>query len=374
VSDRLRVGVIGCGSMARHHIAGYLRSGRYAVAALADPDAGAMQAMDARFGLSTTHYADPRAMLDAERPDIVSVCVWHAGHAPWTIAAAARRPKAILCEKPMADTLGRAEEMMVACHRAGVKLAIGHQRRFLPAYTMARELIAGGAIGDVLLMLSFAGQGLPNDASHQTDMFRYLLGDRDCRWVMGNVERKTDRFERTTRIEDAAVGVFEFDGGARALILADVTPTMVQGAKIFGTEGQIDLGVDELRLLNAGTGGGWQQHRPDGRFATVEEAGADFEWIEGGTAQADELADWATGALPTHRCQALHGYKALEMIHAIYESARCHERVAMPLQTRVNPLDLMVESGHLAPQRPGAYDIRAFLLRGEQVWGNGGTP
>ena len=62
------------------------------------------------------------------------------------------------------------------------------------------------------------------------------------------------------------------------------------------------------------------------------------------------------------------------MIHAIYESARCHERVVLPLQTRVNPLDLMVESGHLAPQRPGPYDIRAFLLRGERLWGDDEGP
>jgi hypothetical protein len=27
----------------------------------------------------------------------------------------------------------------------------------------------------------------------------------------------------------------------------------------------------------------------------------------------------------------------------------------------------MVESGHLAPERPGRYDIRAFLLRGERM-------
>ncbi len=49
---------------------------------------------------------------------------------------------------------------------------------------------------------------------------------------------------------------------------------------------------------------------------------------------------------------------------------RCHERVMMPMQTRVSPLDLMVESGHLVPERPGAYDIRAFLLRGETFWGH----
>ena len=46
----------------------------------------------------------------------------------------------------------------------------------------------------------------------------------------------------------------------------------------------------------------------------------------------------------------------------------------LPLQTRVNPLDLMVKSGHLAPQRPGAYDIRAFLLRGELLWDGDSEP
>jgi hypothetical protein len=56
------------------------------------------------------------------------------------------------------------------------------------------------------------------------------------------------------------------------------------------------------------------------------------------------------------------------MIHAVYESARRHEKVVLPLQTRVSALDLMVESGHLVPERPGRYDIRAFLLRGERTW------
>lgn len=371
MTDKLRVGIIGCGKMARNHVDGYISSGRYELAAMADLDEAAMAAMDASFGITTKHYHDARVMLDTERLDVVSVCTWHTGHAPWTVAAAARRPKAILCEKPMADTLGHADEMLVACHRNGVKLAIAHQRRFLPAYTMARELIAKGAIGKVSLILSFGGQGLPNYSSHQTDMFRYLMGDEDCRWVMGNVERKTDRFERTTRIEDAAVAVFELAGGARALILADVAPILFQGAQIFGTEGQINLTTEELQLLNAETGGSWRSHRPDGRFFNLADEGENFEWREGAAGQAAELADWISGAADSHRGRAENGYKALEMIHAVYESARCHERVILPMQTRINPLDLMVESGHLAPQRPGAYDIRAFLLRGERLWGEG---
>jgi len=370
MSRKLRVGVIGCGKMAHHHVAGYVNCGRFDVVALADLDESAMDAMDIVQKIKTKHYRDPRVMLDSENLDVVSVCTWHGGHAPWTAAAAARRPKAILCEKPMAETIGRAEEMMVACQRNDVKLVIGHQRRFLPAYTLARELIAKGAIGKVNFMVSFGGQGLPNYSSHQTDMFRYLLSDIECRWVMGNVERKTDRFERTTRIEDRAICVYEFANGARAMILSDVTDTIYQGAQIYGTEGQITLTTDDLQLLNAETGGKWRLHRPDGKFFKVDAEGERFEWLEGGAAQADELADWIEGISATHRGSAENGYKALEMIHGVYESARCHERVMMPMQTRVSPLDLMVESGHLVPERPGAYDIRAFLLRGETFWGH----
>jgi UDP-N-acetyl-2-amino-2-deoxyglucuronate dehydrogenase len=367
MTDRLRVGVIGCGGMSRNHVAGYLNSGRYDVVALADLNDGAMREMDAQFDINTTHYDDGRRMLEEEQLDVVSIGTWHTGHAPWTIAAAAYQPKAILCEKPMADTIGHAEQMLVACKRNGVKLVIGHQRRFLPAYALAKDLIADGAIGDVQLILSFGGQGLPNYSSHQTDMYRYFLSDDECEWVMGNIERKTDQYERATRIEDCAVGVFQFASGPRALLLSDVTPIIYQGAQIFGSEGTINVDTNGLLLLNASTGGAWKEHKPDGKFFRVADEGDRFEWLEAGAAQADELADWIEGKVETHRGRGENAFKALEMIHAIYESARCHEKVIMPMRTRLNPLDIMVESGHLAPERPGAYDIRAFLLRGERM-------
>ena len=43
-------------------------------------------------------------------------------------------------------------------------------------------------------------------------------------------------------------------------------------------------------------------------------------------------------------------------------------KVVLPLRTRLNPLDVMVESGHLVPERPGRFDIRSFLLRDEKMW------
>jgi predicted dehydrogenase len=353
--------------MSRNHIRGYLDCGRYEVVALADLNESSMQEVDQQFDISPRHYTDAHEMLEQERPDVVSVCTWHIGHATWTIAAAAYQPKAILCEKPMADTVGRAEQMMISCRRNKVKLAIAHQRRFLPAYTLARNLIAQGAIGGVRLIQSLGGDGLPNFSSHQTDMYRYLLGDDECDWVMGNIERKTDKYERNTRIEDCALGVFHFLRGAQALLLSDLVPNYYQGALIIGSAGMIQLTTENLQLLNKDTNGIWQLHAPDGKFFKVAEQDERFEWLEGGAAQADELADWIEGKIEMHRGEASNGFKALQMIHAIYESARCHEKVALPLQTRVNPLDVMVESGHLTPERLGRYDIRAFLLRGERM-------
>jgi UDP-N-acetyl-2-amino-2-deoxyglucuronate dehydrogenase len=367
MANKLRAGVIGCGSISKNHVGGYIDSERYEVVALADLNESAMDEMDARFGIKTKHYTDARQMMESEGLDVVSVCTWHTGHATWTIAASAYKPKAIICEKPMADTLGRAEQMIIACRRNGVKLVIGHQRRFLPAYTLAKDLIARGAIGQVQHISSYGWQGMPNYSSHQTDMYRYLLSDEECIWVMGNIERKTDMYERGTRIEDCAIGTFRFRNGTNALLLSDVTETVYQGALIYGSEGMINMTTEQLQLLNKDTGGRWELHEPDGKFFKVKELGDRFEWREGGASQADELADWIEGKVDTHRGRAENGYKALEMIHAVYESARMHEKVILPVRTKVNPLELMVESGHLVPERPGRYDIRAFLLRGERM-------
>ena len=229
-------------------------------------------------------------MFATERPDVVSVGVWHGGHAPWTIAAAAAKPKAILCEKPMAENLQRAEQMLIACRRNDVKLAIGHQRRFLPRYTMARNLIGEGAIGDVLMMTSYAAAGLPNYCSHQTDMFRYFLGDDGCEWVMGNVERKTDRWERSTRIEERLSPLLGSSAVPRRSSCPMSRRSSIRALIYTALRGMIDLDTRELKLMNASAGGSWDFRRPDGKFFELDDQGRRFEWVEGGAgADPDRL-------------------------------------------------------------------------------------
>ena len=360
MAEKLRVGVIGCGEVSRNHISGYLNSARYEVIALVDLSEQAMKGLDEHFSENNDykpeHFTDARTMLEKSKPDVVSVGVWDKDHASMTIAAAVTGAKAVLCEKPMADSVGAAADMLRVCQRKGVRLAIGHQRRFLPAWTLTKQMIADGEIGDVRLIVSFARDGLPNYASHQADMFRYLLSDVECRWVMGNVERETDQWARAVRIEDKALAVFGFENGAQAMILSGLTPEHGFGARIYGSDGMIEMTVSDVKVMNGKTGS-WRQHRPDGNF--VKYVDVKSELLEAGVAQAHELADWVSGAISDHRGNGTNGYKAFEMVHAVYESARTHSQVYLPLKTMVSPLELMIDSGHLPVRYPGKYDIRA---------------
>lgn len=88
-------------------------------------------------------------MLRDPQIDAVVLATPHSMHAD-QIEEVARAGKPILCEKPF--TLRRADAVRAvrACEQAGVLLALGHNRRFLPALTELKRLIGGGTLGRLL--------------------------------------------------------------------------------------------------------------------------------------------------------------------------------------------------------------------------------
>lgn len=348
---RYRVGVIACGGIARAHGRGWKGSDAVEIAALADTSAEALTEYGQAFGVSPEHhYRDYREMLERESPDIVSVCAWHGQHAEMTIAAAARKPKVILCEKPMATSIGEADAMITACERNGVRLAIGHMRRFYRGWEAARRLVAEGAIGDPRRVWSLVHDGILNWGTHTIDGLRFVLGDPSTEWVLGAIERKTDKYERGLRIEDAGTGLISLAGGTLVSLLDDLTPYGSINFQITGSDGILDVDEDSVKLFNAKTSG-WQ---------TIE-----LQHRDPFVGQAQGIVDWLDGKVEDYRGEGQKARATLEILMSIYESVRTHSVVRMPLQTKVNPLDLMVESGQLPVQYPGRYDIRSKLVRGE---------
>jgi predicted dehydrogenase len=343
-----RAGIIGCGSIASAHAGGYLglaKEGLVELVAVADPNERVRTEFQEKYQVGKG-YADAAEMLRAEQLDLVSICLWHPLHAPFTELAAEHKPRAILCEKPMATCLAEADAMIAACERYGVKLAIGHQRRFNRSWTRARELLGEGAIGKPVLVTVETGEGFLNCGTHVVDAVRYLLHDPETEWVLGAVERNSDRWERNIRIEDCGMGLIQFRGGTQALIQSDLTGTsQVESYRVQGTDGILEVDQRGLQLLH-GESNGWEQI----------DTGYGEPWVE----QAREVLTWIEGK-SEHRGAVPQARATLEILMAIYQSAREHAVVKMPLEEGRSPLDLMVEEGKLPVREPGKYDIRLFL-------------
>jgi predicted dehydrogenase len=195
---KIGIGLIGCGGIARSaHLPAMVQlRDRVVLRATADVDAAAAQAAAEPWGAS--HSTDYRHML--ERPDIAAVVVATPEylHEEQVVAAAAAG-KHVLCEKPIARSLGEADRMIAACATAGVHLLIGHSRRFTRRYMEIHAAITRGDIGEVRLLrenerrsrgspqvwwspLHWTGNpqisgGAPMiNAIHETDLLRWFSG------------------------------------------------------------------------------------------------------------------------------------------------------------------------------------------------------
>jgi predicted dehydrogenase len=327
--------------MGRAHARAWSQKSRAKVIAAMDVDPGSAEKLATEYGAAA--YSDYRTMFDREKPDIVSVTTWQSVRAEVTLAAAAAGVRGILGEKPMSASLGEADDMIAACDRHGVKLAVGHQRRFDAQNVEGRRLIADGAIGQPSAMLRRDGEGLLNRGTHEIDEMRYLLGDPAPLWLIGQVNRRTDRWERRVRCEDRCSAMICFEGGIRGTYESDLPQPGLRGDVVYGSDGMLKRGPEGTLLLLNEKRAGWQTIVPP----------------RVGTDQYQEFIDWLDGKVETHRSEGQHGRVTMEILMAIYESLRIQDVVVFPMKTRENPLDLLVESGRLPVQVPGRYDIRA---------------
>jgi len=346
MSSRYRVGIIGCGRIAPAHVNSFSAVEGYDLVAVADVKREAGEALCSKFGLTVPLYEDYGEMLRKERLDVVTVATWAGSHAEITIEAAGAGVKGILCEKPMAPSLGEAEAMIAACDRNGVKLAIGHQHRFDLPWNRGKELIADGAIGQPLLALCKVTDGLLNNGTHFIDGIRYILGDPAPVWAMGQVERRTDRHERGEPIEDCLAGVIAFAGGAQALVEVDLPKVDGEPSWPFtfiGTQGRVELGWKDLTLINASGKVHW------GLASDVSSH----------VRQAEEFKRWLDGEVADYRGSADKAVHTVAVMMSIYQSVQGRGVAYFPLSGKESPLKAMLRDGLLPIEKPGKYDIRA---------------
>ena len=145
--SKIKVGIIGTGSISHLHIQGYLKNPDVELYALCDINEERVKAAGEKYKVSRI-YTDMNEMLKLEELDAVSVCTWNSAHAPCSIAAL-KAGKHVICEKPMAMNAEEARAMKKAADEAGKLLMIGFVRRFGNDANIIKDYQSTDFLGDI---------------------------------------------------------------------------------------------------------------------------------------------------------------------------------------------------------------------------------
>jgi len=128
----MKIGVLGAGHLGRIHIQQLKELAEWEVIGFHDIDAERCKVIEAEFGVPA--FADPAELIaKAEAVDIVTPTITHHRSASLAMKAG----KHVFIEKPLANTIKEADDLVELARQSGVKVQIGHVERFNPAFRAA---------------------------------------------------------------------------------------------------------------------------------------------------------------------------------------------------------------------------------------------
>ncbi|MFC1665018.1 Gfo/Idh/MocA family protein [Pseudomonadota bacterium] len=198
---------------------------------------------------------DFEAILDDKNIDAVVLATMHSSHAE-QIKKVAAAGKHVFCEKPLTLSGDTAVEAAEACANAGVVLAVGFGRRFLPAYTDMKKLIADGAIGDILHVEAMhsgpTGYRTPADSWRAT-RFENPAGGMAARGIhnldlmidlcgeVSSTYAKSDRRAIDNDMDDTTSMLFDFKNGVTGYLSTIFATGNIWRMYVMGTEGWLEM-------------------------------------------------------------------------------------------------------------------------------------
>jgi predicted dehydrogenase len=235
--ERVRLGAIGMGLIGTPHAKTLQRVEDCELVAVADIDEEHAETA-ARLGVR--YYRDYTEMVRRENLQAAVIATPNHLHVPIGIACA-ERGLHLFVEKPIAQELGEADRLIEAAHRHGVRILVGHQRRFNVRVEKARELVQGDDLGRLVgATITWAllkppqyfegpfawrketgGGPILINLIHEIDNLRYICGE-----IVEVFAMTSDRV-RNFSVEDTAGVTFRFESGAvGTAFVADCTPSV----------------------------------------------------------------------------------------------------------------------------------------------------
>jgi predicted dehydrogenase len=186
------------------------------------------------------HTTDWHALIGRDDIDVVDICTPGDSHAEIAIEAL-NAGKHVLCEKPLANTVGEARAMVEAARKArtlGVRSMCGFNYRRVPAVALMRQLVASGRLGEIRhvravylqdwivdprfplvwrLRKERAGSGALGDiGAHIIDLTQYVTGQR-----LTGVSALTETFVKERPLPETAHGLAASAGTATGPVTVD---------------------------------------------------------------------------------------------------------------------------------------------------------
>lgn len=227
----LRIGLVGAGIIGLTHIETINKTPGFSLAGIVDPGpGGAVAARDHSVPL----YVDVGKMIASGAIDGAIVAAPNELHVPLsTQFLEAGIP--VLLEKPIANTLDEAAQLLGVSERTRVPLLVGHHRRHNPIIRKARALIEDGTLGQLITATVMCtlykdddyfnipwrkapgvGGPLLINLIHEIDLLRYLFGD------IASVTAVSSNKARGFEVEDTAAVTLRFEnGGLASLAISD---------------------------------------------------------------------------------------------------------------------------------------------------------
>lgn len=243
---KIKIGIIGTGSISEMHIQAYLKNQNVEVYAICDLNEKCLKEIAEKYKIAKL-FTDYNEMLKLKELDAVSVCTWNSAHAPCSIAAL-NAGKHVLCEKPMATNADEAKKMKEAADKNGKLLMIGFVRRYGNDCKILQDFIEQDFFGDIYYAKAIylrrygnpggwfgnkkysAGGPLIDLGVHVIDLVRYLAGkpkpvsvygatfhklkDRDgIKDQKAYIASSAATMDKICNVEDLATAMIRFDNG-----------------------------------------------------------------------------------------------------------------------------------------------------------------
>lgn len=278
----LRIGLIGTGFMGKAHVFGFASAPKvfdlpynielHTVADITD-EAAARAAADFGFANATSDW---RSLIANPEIDVIDITAPNALHKEMALAAIAAG-KHVYCEKPLAPLAADAREMAEAASARGIKTQVGFNYLCNPMLRLAKEMIAGGELGEIrgyrglhaedyMVDASGAftfrhdpagGGALADIGSHALATAEFLLGPitdvmGDCITMIG--ERPDGKGgSRKVEVDDVGRAFVRFANGAQGSIEGNWIATgrkMQHDFEVYGTKGALHFSQERFNELH----------------------------------------------------------------------------------------------------------------------------